>query len=589
MNLAMALVLFSGTQLESVPPAPPLTRAFLIALGATYLLAMHFFMPNPGGSGLALSFNPTTWLMLSLAIAIGLVQVARFQTIRYTQLTLVLLLCCVIMTVPVFFHHAYAVNAVSRLVGLWAGWLLFLLLQQFYFSNAQKQRLLWFIVLASLIEALLGWSQYFQVSPSQLLGFQRHIPRPYGIFQQPNVMASFLATGWLLSAYLLARQPKKYQRKLNQELLLYLIPVLCVPLLFILASRTGWIASILGAALLIGYLREFADRRRLIIWLISCGFGLALGIASLMQGSSTNIVMNKADLESPRLYTFPQALDMVIERPFTGYGYGNFEAQYMLYTARQHQLNSAYPPGLPSMDHPHNETLFWAVEGGMIPLLGMAIAAGFTLRQIYRAKANTRLAMLALLTPILLHSQLEYPFYHSAIHWISFIVLLYWIDQRVARFRSISLSRYAQSGLKITSLVLPVCVSAYMLTTLHTNWVLTQFERSNPRNPELLSQVTNPIAWQDRFDWDIYSSYLALGLQQQKPEYIQPYIDWSQSIILHKPRPAFYQNLILAYQGIGNAKQAEQIRSEAEFLFPQRDFSQVDLSLLSQALSSAKE
>lgn len=114
-----------------------------------------------------------------------------------------------------------------------------------------------------------------------------------------------------------------------------------------------------------------------------------------------------------------------------------------------------------------------------------------------------------------------------------------------------------------------------MVTALHTNYVLTQFEKSQPLNPELLKNVTNPLVWQDRFDWDIYSTYLNIGLHEQKAELIQPYIDWSLQIIQHKPRPAFYSNLILAYQGLGDTSRAQQIRREAEFLFPNQDFSTV--------------
>jgi O-antigen polymerase len=114
-----------------------------------------------------------------------------------------------------------------------------------------------------------------------------------------------------------------------------------------------------------------------------------------------------------------------------------------------------------------------------------------------------------------------------------------------------------------------------MLSTLHTNYVLTQFERSNPKDPELLDQVSNPVVWQDRYNWDIYSTFLNIGLYSQDEQYIQPYIDWSLEIIKDKPRPAFYNNLILAYQGLGETEKAEQIRSEAQFLFPKQDFTQV--------------
>ncbi|EKO3702191.1 ligase, partial [Vibrio metschnikovii] len=85
----MATLLLSGTQLQPTVPKAPLNKAFLIALGAVYLLAMHFFMPNPGGAGLALSFNPTTWIAVSITIAIGWYQIALNQSLRYSKLTVV--------------------------------------------------------------------------------------------------------------------------------------------------------------------------------------------------------------------------------------------------------------------------------------------------------------------------------------------------------------------------------------------------------------------------------------------------------------------------------------------------------------------
>lgn len=220
----MATLLLSGTQLEPQAPSVPLNKPFLLALGGVYLLAMHFFMPNPGGAGLALSFNVTTWLVLSIALAVGLYQLANSRKLRYSKLTVVFVLSCVIMTLPMCYTNANWQGALSRLTGLWAGMLLFVVLQQFYFSNKHKQRLLWFIVLACLIEAAFGLFQYFELKPGNLFGYNTTANRPYGIFQQPNVMASFLATGLVLSGYLLARQPKKYNKHLSEVSLLYLTP-----------------------------------------------------------------------------------------------------------------------------------------------------------------------------------------------------------------------------------------------------------------------------------------------------------------------------------------------------------------------------
>ena len=259
----------------------------------------------------------------------------------------------------------------------------------------------------------------------------------------------------------------------------------------------------------------------------------------------------------------------------------------MLYTARQHALNENYPAGLPAMDHPHNELLYWGVEGGLLPILGIFLAMALVLYRIYQAKRGTRLALLALFIPIVLHSQLEYPFYHSLVHWLIFVILLYWVDQRVSRYRQVGFSNVTKSLLRVFSLVLPVAFTFYMVSALHTNYVLTKFETTRPTNPDILNQVSNPVVWKDRFDWDVYSTFLNLGLYQQDATLIQPYIDWSLKIIKDKPRPAFYNNLILAYQGLDDSSKAEQIRAEAQFLFPKIDFSDVNYRPPSQAISAS--
>ncbi|MDH6025896.1 PglL family O-oligosaccharyltransferase [Vibrio splendidus] len=590
----MATIHTSGTQLENQVTQLPLNKAFLASLAVVFLLAMHFFMPNPGGSGLALSFNPTTWLALSFTLAIGFYQLATNRVLKYSKLTVGLLISCVILTLPTLYSNAFPQAASGRLLGLWAGFALFVVLQQFKFSNKHKQRMLWFIVLAVVIQALFGYVQYFLLEPGNLFGYNTAANRPYGIFQQPNVMASFLATGFVLSAYLLARQPAKYNHKISESFLLYLTPTLTVPLLIIIASRTGWLAAIIGFVCILPYLYKFSTKKRFYGWCSSVLLGVVVGFTVINLQSVDSLASQKASrshLEDARGYIFPQALDMMIEKPFTGYGYGKFESEYTLYTARQHQLNPNYHPGLPSMDHPHNEFLFWGVEGGIVPIIGILIAAFLVMSRIASSAKGTRLALLALFIPILLHSQLEYPFYHSAIHWITFIILIYWVDQRASRHYQQPFSIVSKTLFRVSSLVVPILVSFYMLSALHTNYVLTQFELSKPRNPDILKQVTNPVVWKDRYDWDVYSTYLNIGLYKADPSLIQPYIDWSLEIIKRKPRPAFYSNLILAYQGLGDHSKAEQIRSEASFLFPNRDFSKVQYKKISEAennISSAK-
>ncbi|MCZ4373870.1 PglL family O-oligosaccharyltransferase [Vibrio diazotrophicus] len=576
----MATLLLSGTQLEPQAPSVPKNKPFLIAVSFVYLIAMHVFMPNLGGDGLSLPFNAATWIAISIPLAIGLYQMSSYQRLRYSKLTIGLWICCVIMTLPLFFSNAQWYNELTRIIGLWAGFSLFLVLQQFHFSNKNKQKLLLFVVFASLIEALFGVYQYSVLHADNIFKYDTVKNLPYGIFQHPDAMASFLTTGLVLSGYLLARQPKKYNKKLSEVSLLYITPVVSIPLIIVLHSLVGWISAAVGVLLILPYLYRFSPRQRFINWVLATVSGLIIGLGALYLPHNQDRDVEPYLSSVPYSSVLPQSIDMLIEKPFTGYGYGKFESSYILYTARQHQLNPNYKVGIPLMEHPHNEFLFWGIEGGLLPVLGMSLAASFVLIRIYSAKKGTRLAMFALLLPIVIHSLVDAPFYQSSIHWLTFMILLFWIDQRVAKYRVFRFSKLSKTLLRITSLTLPIVTCFYMVSVLHTNFYLTKFETSNPKQLDILNKVVNPVLIKDRLDWEMYSTYLDLGLNEKKYEYIQPYIDWSLKIIQSKPRPGLYEKLIMAYQAIGDTSRAEQTKTEAEFLFPELDFSHIQYQSL---------
>ncbi|MFV0448504.1 MAG: Wzy polymerase domain-containing protein, partial [Vibrio sp.] len=141
-------------------------------------------------------------------------------------------------------------------------------------------------------------------------------------------------------------------------------------------------------------------------------------------------------------------------------------------------------------------------------------------------------------------------------------------------------SKASRTLLRIASFILPVITCFYMVSVLHTNYYLTKFETSTPKQLAILNNIINPVVIKDRVDWEMYSTYLDLGFNEKKAQYIQPYIDWSLQIIQTKPRPGLYENLIKAYQAIGDTSRAEQTRTEALFLFPELDFSHINYPLL---------
>lgn len=569
----MATVHLNGTRLAPKAPRVPLNRPLMIALTIMFVCATHLFLPNLGGEGLLLPFNAATWLVFSVAAAIGLYQLSRHHELRYSKLTLGLLVSCLLLTVPLFYPDSPYHDAPNRLLGLWAGYGFFVLLQQFKLSNKHKLRLLWLVVVAVTLEALLGYAQYFAWLPTDINAPLNHFA-PDGVFQHPSVMASFLATGLVLSAYLLTRQPIKYHQQLSATSLLYTMPVITVPLLLVLGSLAGWLGAMIACILILPYLYRYAIRQRFVGWLLALMLGVLLGLFMKFQQPLTSESSTPATYSYQQRFTIArQTLDMVIEKPFTGYGYGRFETQYLLYTARQHQLNHSYPAGIPALTHPQNELLLWMIEGGALPLIGILFAALLVLFRIHTAKAGTRLAMFALFVPIVLHTQVGSPFALSAIHWITFVILLFWVDQRVARYKAISFGKWYKRLFKISGSAVWGLTSLYTLSALHCNTVLTTFEHSTEPDTASLTPLLAPQRWVEKLDQSRYAHDLALGIKHQNPHLITPYIAWAQRTLRHTPRPEIYRDLIMAYQAIQDDQRANQTRDEARYLFPHDTFS----------------
>ncbi|SHO55586.1 PglL family O-oligosaccharyltransferase [Vibrio quintilis] len=551
----MAIVLIRGTNLAPSPKKPPLNRSFIYAVGFMYLVAFHVPLHHFTGTGLELPSNVMSWISVSFCISIGLLQSIRTKKVRYSKLSVGLLLCCILMTFPVVYSQSSFEGSIYRILALWGGFLLFLSIQQFIFSNKQKNRLIWFIVLACLLEGAIA---YCQILTSENLS----TVNLWGVFPTANTFATFLSTGLLASGYLLCRHLKKYQKQVSIASLLYLTPLVCIPLIILTLSLIGWSSAILGICIIFPYLYRFASRKRLWGWSASTATGIILGISTLCffhpqpfhPDGLKGIEHLKVSLE--------QTSDMFIEKPFTGYGYGQFEEEYVLYSARQHQLNQSYPAPQPALTHPSNEILYWGIEGGILPVLAMLLAVLFILLRIYYAKSKTRLATLSLLFPIALHSQLDNVFALSSIHWITFVILLFWTDQRVAKYKNIDLKPIAIRLIHIIIYILPATTCCYMGGVLATQYALSQYKSTHDRR--WLNIINHPFIWED----SLMQARLAYALKKTETKQLDSFKPWLLNLIRREPRPEYYHSLINLYQKMGDINHAEQTRLEALYLFP---------------------
>lgn len=530
-----------------------------------WLLGMHFFMHNPGGAGLYLPFNAWGWIFASLVMALGLWHVTLSQRLVVSPLLTAQWLGGILLLLPMAYPGAELKDyAIPRLLGLFAGLLFLASLYQWRFDREGRDRLLYLLLGAVAIEALLGLVQYYLLVPGNWIGYDTQTNRPYGIFQQPNVMASFMATGLSLAIWLELRgDANPWFKGLR-----YGVILATSLLLVVLQSRVGQLGGVMALLLLSA---QLGRERRLGRMLALVALGILLGLTSqyLMAGARRGLEIYQSG--GMRSIYWHYAAKLIAQMPWTGWGYGSFESVFLHHYMADKALNPAMVQIEYNLDHPHNEFLYWAVEGGLAPMLGMVLMGGALLWRLSRAGWVKGAALLALVTPILLHTQTEYPFYHAIALWWALLLLLYAMDAEVEE-QDLGNWRDHQCRpwllLRFMAIAIPLIVIPFMLTALHTAWVVTKYERGGYKQPALLLDIVNPMAWLTRVEFDVNAVRLMVGLQANNKAELEAYLDWGQAFVRHTPRANIYANMVIALNALGRTAEADNLRASALMLYP---------------------
>jgi Lipid A core - O-antigen ligase and related enzymes len=319
------------------------------------------------------------------------------------------------------------------------------------FHPVGRRRLAQMLVLGSGLMLLLGWGEvlwewqgHFFLGPVWITGVAGG-ERPAAAFTSPNTLAIYLVIHLCLAAGLwLDQADKDWPRVVGLGAVLGLGSLL----LLLTASRNGWGAG--GLALVIG----LALRR---CWWgigILVGLGLA-GLAAAWDWPGWRAVVPRliwsrlADTFDPqalyfsstanRLDAWQFALQMVQERPLTGWGWQSFAALY----------NAQDPPEL--LGHCHNLYLHLAAEGGIPLLLGHLILWGWILARGWqawrRSQESVLLGMLLALTAFFASGLLDVVMLDGRIHLLVTLLLgAVWGASLERQRDSISGKEQAQRG-----------------------------------------------------------------------------------------------------------------------------------------------
>lgn len=547
-------------------PANAATIAVLPLLLIWMAAILPVYHPNMGGDGLALPQNILAWgvmalttLIVTFTVCLGRIHLSLTPTAR------LLLLGIAVLALPLLYTRPeWREDALWRCAGLLGGWLFYVACLQLRVTARQRELLLFGLLFAVGIQALLAALQLFA---PELAWVSPNGGRVYGVFQQPNVLGSFIATGLALALWLLLAP---FSAPTRRQIPLLALLAAFSALLVLIQSRAAWLGAALAAALL---LWRFARQRPAASrWAGGALLlGAAIGLTVLFTGFGLDGragLIGRELSNSARLTMLHDVGAMILAKPLLGWGYGGFEysfAHFRLQTMPWREV-------LEVAGHPHNEILLWWVEGGLTALAGIAIvlAAGVRLLksawQRDREQQNgARVGLFLVLLPMLIHTQLEYPFYLSAPHWLAFLLLLALLDGQTGESRQLPFAK---------ALSLPVALAALgVLVMAAFAWqgrmALTQSERTMLANIDSIEQMPPPAAWiyRERKTFDEQSHALLVYNQTRDDALLTGYRQWANAYLQHRIDANVYATLIMILRYQGDQAQADARQREAAFLF----------------------
>ncbi|MDR5865953.1 O-antigen ligase family protein [Halomonas koreensis] len=537
----------------------------------TFTVLMHITFPNLGGTGLRMPQNATVWMGFGVMMAIAMWPAAR-GTIRYSNFHIGLGLLLLALWLPFLWSwNDASLIALPRMLTVTAGAILLLGLAQLQLTRRDWWWLGFAILLGALLETALSYVQLYWLEPGNWLGYDVARRQPYGIFQQRNVLASFLVTGLAVSAWLLGEAWKSWQRAIT------LLAPLCMPaILWFNGSLTGWLAALIVIPMLLIHLRGL-DSSHFKRW------GGALVLGCLLAGVLWTIEMaglprsadSIANNTGARWHVYTHSLRMIAEHPLAGWGYGRFQHDFLYSFA---DWRAAQPINQPEIvepyirqtfSHPHNELLLWGVEGGLLPMLAILVFGGWALWHFFtHSPRGERLLLASLLTPLSLHSMTELPFYQSLTSWLSFLLLIHFASCRCWPIKEAK-NRYTFIIKSGACVFLPLFI-LFTATHLHTLWKIQEITHpeSETSKTDAISSIINPLGIPATLEFYIMTHQLRIASKLGEEGYINRYLKWADTYRKKRPSPEIFFNISTARGLLDNSAMHKHETLEIEHLFP---------------------
>lgn len=515
-------------------------------------IVMTVYLPNMGGSGLSLPLNILSWIALC-CFAILIIQAPTVWR-RYRRSASLLWLyagCAVLVIRALLTPLPWFNDALNVAIGIAAGLSFYRLLLQLPWRRQHLLAMLSTVWIASVLQCFIAVIQLFHLKAAAWWEFSLAQLRPYGIFQQVNVLASFIACGIAATLLLLLYRSKTIPW---MRALLHISLTLQGFILYACQSQIGYLSTTFVILACLGIFWQ----QRLIIF---------AAIISLIAGGILSFAVHvclqfptvaHTDSTHTRLLIWQHSWQLFSIHPLFGWGVGSFEPVFL------HQFGGQITNvGIRTVSHPHNEILLWLVEGGIFAAVGMLMLL-MAIITLWLNGGRLQRAILLIASPIALHMMTEFPLYQSAPHWILLIVLLRCADRPYYTSTMPMSMKWIRGGI-----IFFIILAAGILTqTLNLQNQLTTVERNGTQDELPPRAVWQTLLQQDRYEYDRQMGVLLRFNHVQDINALRNVENWAVEYTLRHPDNNLYAVRIQIATYLNDPFQAEKLTNEARWLFP---------------------
>lgn len=551
-------------KLEQDPTLQRPQKLFFILFSLLTLAAPLYYQQNLGGEGLFLPYNASTWIAAFLLTAGGLLLALRKRQLILPAYWLALAALPAGLLVSGFVTGVGNPSEwVIRLVYVLGGFGFLVALFQFRLQRHHQDMALVVVFCGIVLQALIGWIQ-LQHLPllSDFLPIANS-RQPIAIFQQVNLSASFLATALPMAVYLATRPGA-----LNARFLIRLLPycglVLCTGVLLATGSRVGLIGGAIGLilALLARWRFLLREKRIALALLVSLMLGSGFLLSEqVKQGSSSTLEkierLQQGEQADVRFSVYEVSLDTIAKAPLFGHGLGSFQSAWQEERGHFQDQHPDLDLG-PRYSHPHNELLFWLVEGGLVALAGILICAAAVAWRLIRLGPQRGLLLAGMLLPIVLHTQVELPFYISSPHWFLVLFLLYLTFSLRPHSLNLTLSVAARKLCTGLLLILPVTGATFLVHALLSNAGIVNYMKSRGQQSAFLAPATHNLYFSNQASYLMMKESLLIGYSINDRQRSADFVAWALDYLKQTPDIQLYYDLAGAYVHQGEQQKAEQ-------------------------------